>query len=1058
MRNLQEQLEQFYAWEYLGRGHLIWDEPVRLEPPFKPFKRKTFSSHQQPVDDGQSEGILSFLWNNFRRTHEGGGDSEESEATPVNEEEETPSLNLDESSEPIIEIQVLLPESTAISPGLAEQFLRSLDQCQEPIAFEIIGKPDAILIQFAVRPIDAGLIQSQLEAHFPSATILSVSACALTQWDEDQPSLILEFGFTKEFMLPLRDVSSFAQDPIVSIAGAMSSLMDGEISVLQVLIEPLRHPWGLNIERSITQEDGSPFFNDDREFTSACRQKLTHPLYAVVCRIGVQAAEYDRVIHLATNIASSLSMLNHQGGNELVALDNDAYNLDEHRADLLQRKSRRSGMIWNSSELISVVHLPNNTVRIPKLRREGGKTKRAPEIAMGHSLILGENLHAEVSREVSLSDQQRARHMHLIGTSGSGKSTLLFNMICQDIQAGNGCAILDPHGDLVDQIIQIIPEHRMDDVILFDPSDAEFPIGFNILEAHTELEKNLLASDLVSVFKRLTTSWGDQMGAVLHNAILAFLENPKGGTLYDLRRFLVEPDFRNEYLKTVQDIDVVYYWKKEFTMLSGRPQAPLLTRLNTFLGTKTIRYMVSQREKNINFSDVMDGRKIFLAKLSKGLLGTDNSYLLGTLLVAKFYQIAMSRQAIDAALRHPFYLYIDEFHNFICSSMSSILTESRKYGLGLVLAHQEMKQIESRDTDVAGSLIANPQVRVCFRLGDEDARKLAKGFSYFEEKDLQNLGVGEAICRLEKSEYDFNLKVPKPEVSKEDTESPLNRIRQRTRALHATPRTVMEEQLRKEHASLFEEEEPPKAKSKPNSKEQSQSSDPPKTKSHQPESVKKEQLKSEAPDLKSDQKGTDVPGKQSEEPSCQPSTLPCKTQDQKTELPTSESQRPPKHEEIKEYLITEAEKLNYKVDREVLVLDGNGRIDLVFTRGQLKIACEIANTTTDGHEVGNITKCIEAEFTMITVVSALPERLKRIAELFRHTITDIKPDVDFKSPEAFVEILGRFAKADPAGGEVEKSKPTKQQFDFKGSEQSEEAKKQKEKDLIDQLKKNLKKK
>ena len=229
--------------------------------------------------------------------------------------------------------------------------------------------------------------------------------------------------------------------------------------------------------------------------------------------------------------------------------------------------------------------------------------------------------------------------------------------------------------------------------MLLDPSDEAYPVGFNILSAHSELERNLLASDLVSVFRRLSTSFGDQMTTVLGNAILAFLESSEGGTLADLRRFLVEPGFRERFLATVRDPEIVYYWQKEFPLLTGKPQGPILTRLDTFLRPKVIRHMVSQKENRLDFAAIMNGRKILLAKLSQGLIGEENSYLLGTLIVSKLNQIATSRQNMAAAERTPFYLYIDEFHNFVTPSLAAILVGARKYNLGLILAHQELQQL-----------------------------------------------------------------------------------------------------------------------------------------------------------------------------------------------------------------------------------------------------------------------------------------------------------------------------------------------------------------------------
>jgi len=316
----------------------------------------------------------------------------------------------------------------------------------------------------------------------------------------------------------------------------------------------------------------------------------------------------------------------------------------------------------------------------------------APAIATGHPFILGTNIHQGREAEVSVSAEQRLKHTHVIGATGTGKSTLLLSLITQDIEQGNGFAVLDPHGDLIESVLSRVPENRTNDVVLIDPSDTAFPVAFNILTAHSEIEKDILSSDLVAVFRRFSTSWGDQMNSVLANAILAFLENERGGTLMDLRRFLVEKEFREGYLRTVTDPHIAYYWQKEYPLLKSTSIGPILTRLDTFLRPKPIRYMVAQR-RGLDFEKILNTKKILLIKLAQGLIGDENSYILGTTFVSKIYQAAMARQAKAKDERSNFYLYVDEFQNFITPSMSAILSGARKYHLGLILAHQDMQQL-----------------------------------------------------------------------------------------------------------------------------------------------------------------------------------------------------------------------------------------------------------------------------------------------------------------------------------------------------------------------------
>src|SRR5581483_954415 len=281
----------------------------------------------------------------------------------------------------------------------------------------------------------------------------------------------------------------------------------------------------------------------------------------------------------------------------------------------------------------------------------------------------------------------------------------------------------------------------------------------------------------------------------LGNAILAFLESERGGTLVDLRRFLVEMAYRKDYLRTVRDPEVVYYWTKEFPLLTGRPQGPVLTRLDAFLRPKPIRYMVAQNQSRLDFGDILDRGKILLARLSHGAIGAENSYLLGTLLVSKLHQLALGRQRQREEQRRYFWLYIDEFHQFATPSMASILSGARKYRLGLILAHQELQQLDNVP-EVASAVASNAYTRVCFRLSDQDAKKLEPAFTGFTAPDLQNLGTGEAIARVERADLSFNLRTTRPPTT---DERQANQVREDvvrlTRERYAVPRTEVEAAL-----------------------------------------------------------------------------------------------------------------------------------------------------------------------------------------------------------------------------------------------------------------------
>src|ERR1043166_3996073 len=796
---------QFLDWEIRGRGWKVFDAPVAPEPAFRPFFGHYIEDRN--TDDGRKPTALSSFFDRFKK--------KEQPALPDVEEEPEPEWMERES---LLELQTSLPANLNIHRESFEQFLTHLGSCSEPIAFELIGTSDKITAQFASHPDDAGLVRKELQAYFPDAVFVPKESSLDTVWNQssDRATAIVEFGLSREFMLPL---ASGKLDPFIGLCAALSELQANEIGVYQVLFQPVRHHWSENIVRSVTDHEGRPFFVNQPELAHYAEKKVARPLYAAVVRVATRADDFDRTWEIAREMASALRVFAHPQGNELIPLTNDEYPFDAHEEDVLSRQSRRSGMILNADELIGFVHLPSVAVRSPKLLRQIGKTKSAPNSVLSpKGLFLGFNDHSGGRAEVRLNAEQRVRHTHIIGASGTGKSTLLFNLIEQDIANGEGVAVLDPHGDLVERVLGIIPEDRIDDVVLLDPTDEQYSVGFNILSAHSDFEKNLLASDLVSVFRRLSTSWGDQLNSVLNNAILAFLESDTGGTLSDLRRFLLDTEYRNQFLQTVRDPDIVYYWRKGFPQLGGNKYiGPVLTRLDTFLSPKPIRYMVSQQANRLDFANILDSGKIFLAKLPQGQIGKENSFLLGSLLVSKFQQLAMSRHRMSQAERRDHWLYIDEFHAFITPSMAELLTGARKNRLGLILAHHELHQLQ-RDQEVASAVMSHPYTRIAFRVGDADAHSLEKGFASFEARDLQNLEIGKAICRVERSDFDFNLTIPLPP---EEDQTAAALIREQvitsSRKKYALPRSEIEAALLKQVENKIEivEQVPTREKKKP---------------------------------------------------------------------------------------------------------------------------------------------------------------------------------------------------------------------------------------------------
>ena len=961
MNSFAEQLtEQFYRWERRGRGWSVWNLPVELEPPFEPFHfyipqiRSTF-------DDGRRHTILSGLIEIVREAVNPSIYNQGELHQPADTSILTPSPFTNYS--PLCEIGIALPPDEKVSTDQTEQFLLALSACRAPVSFEILGTSESITFQMACREMDFAAVEGALRGYFPGAVLNRhmtnslVTPCANT-------ALAVDFGLSEEFMRPLRTAGSFDPDPLIALLGALEGLQTGETGLLQVLFHSTRFPWTESILRAVSDGTGESFFADAPEMLPLAREKTKRPLFTAVIRVVGYSNSEQRAWEIARGFAGGLVQLADPHSNELIPLTNDSYDQAEHIEDVLRRTSHRSGMILNSCELAMLVHPPSASIRSTKLRRYFTKTRPAPTSVNGHDLVLGENLHRGEITKVSLDIRQRLNHMHMIGATGTGKSTLLHNLIVQDIEQGLGLAVIDPHGDLIERVISCIPRKRFKDVILFDPADPENPIGVNILSAKSEAERNVAASDLVAVFQRMSTSWGDQMTVVLGNAIQSFLESDRGGTLLDLRRFLLEDDFRKDFLRSVKDQEVRYFWEKQHQILRGGTLGAILTRLDTFLRPKIIRRVVSPSVE-IQFDVIMNQGKILLVKLAQGLIGEENSTLLGTLIVSKLHQAAMARQALQAKERTPFFLYIDEFQNFITLSLAGVLSGTRKYGLGLILAHQDLRQIFNQDTGVANSVISNPGTRICFRVGDFDAQKLQEGLAHFTAQDLQSLGLGEAIARIEKSDDDFNLKIYSPRiVNPETAKSRRKRIIELSHEGFHLERTAgIEDTPGKETTSVISESPTTTA------------SEIVQRSIHPSPSRKDQEAKFQIAEC----------------------TLSPPVTDDKTLS---------QHRYLQTLIKRMAEDRGFRAIIEEPTPDGSGRIDVGLEQNGRRIACEISVTTDEEQEFHNIEKCLSAGYDKIILCSPDRKKLCRIeAYASRKVDREDQDKISYFEPETLFAFL-----------------------------------------------------
>ena len=355
----------------------------------------------------------------------------------------------------------------------------------------------------------------------------------------------------------------------------------------------------------------------------------------------------------------------------------------------------------------------------------------------------------DIRKVFGIKEKNRRGHMYIIGKTGTGKSSLIANMALSDIRAGNGIGLLDPHGDLSEDILNRIPKERINDVVYFNPADMEFPVGFNPLEKVPRDKQHLIVSGIISVFRKIWSEfWGPRLEHILRYSLFTLLEYP-GSTLLDLPRLLTDPAFRKEIFTHLSQREILSFWYNEFDKYSAwlRSEAisPILNKVGQFLVNLPLRNIIGQSKSTFDLREITDGKKILVANLAKGKIGEDNTSVLGSLLLTEIWLKMLGRANMREDERTPYYLYVDEFHSFMTLSFAAILSESRKYGLNMVMANQYLTQLDEK---VRGAIFGNVGSIISFRVGAEDAKYLAKEFSPFSENDFTNLPNHDIYLRL----------------------------------------------------------------------------------------------------------------------------------------------------------------------------------------------------------------------------------------------------------------------------------------------------------------------
>ena len=446
----------------------------------------------------------------------------------------------------------------------------------------------------------------------------------------------------------------------------------------------------------------------------------------------------------------------------------------------IQNHDTESSYILNTLELATIWHLPNREINIPNI----AWGKRFALDTPDNLPIAYENMSDEEKKDLTfigktqyknkdviygIRGKDRLRHVYIVGKTGSGKSWLINNMAIEDIRKGAGIAVLDPHGDAIDAIMDFIPKSRINDVCYFNPADPDYAYPLNILEVHNNSQRELIVSGIIGIFYKLySNSWGPRLEHILRNVLftLVYTEN---ATLADILRILSDAKYRKKIVDTIEDPLIKQFWKSEFDGMSDKfaneAISPILNKVGQFVTSPLIRKVIAYPKSKVNIQEIMDNKKIFLCDLSQGKLGEDNATLLGSMLITQIQISAMNRAFIAEDKRVPFYLYVDEFQNFATSSFTKILSEARKYKLGLTLANQYITQI---DPLIMGAIFGNIGSITSFNVGAKDADIIYKEFgSEIEAEDLTTMNKFQMLTRItidgsmSKTFSSYSLTLPK---------------------------------------------------------------------------------------------------------------------------------------------------------------------------------------------------------------------------------------------------------------------------------------------------------
>lgn len=735
--------------------------------------------------------------------------------------------------------------STLAGLKASRGFSKWLTGREDYFSFEVVAHNGLIYFYIDVPRAKRPFLEQQIHAQFPGAQIEEK-----LDYNLFHPDSAIIGGYLKtdnNTILPIKTYKEMDSDPLAAPLDALAKIapQDGSSAAIQFIIRSAPKAWrrkGVSVVREVKKgkkfeevlhgsgfmknlaslgktfkdtvapEQKDPTKNDhyqlsamEEEMLKGIEQKISKGGLDVTIRV-LSSAKNDETAKLnLDNLINAYSQLNlYRFGNSFKA--EIPKNQSRLIRDFIYRGfNEKRFSIFNTEEFASLWHLPLPSTETPNIKWLGGRKSPPPPNVHRSGLKIGFVKYRGTTTDIHLGEKDRRRHMYIIGKSGSGKSVLISNLARQDIQAGKGVCIVDPHGDLVNEVLGHIPKHRVDDVVIFNPSDLDRPLGLNMLQADSAEQRDFAVQEMIGIFYKLfpPEMIGPMFEHQMRNVMLTLMadvDNP--GTVIDIPRMFTDDEYVKQYLAKVTDPVVRAFWEKEMAKTSDFHKSEMLgylvSKVGRFVGNSMMRNIMGQQKSGFDFRKIMDEGKILMVNLSKGTTGEVNSKLLGLIVVAKLQMAAMGRADMEEADRKDFYLYIDEFQNFVTDSIATILSEARKYKLDLIIAHQYMGQLvdDKGKSEIRDAVLGNVGTICVGRVGPDDVDVLSKEFApTFGSYDLLNPPQFSYYTKMlidNESSKPFNMLAYPP---KEGSIELANAIKELSRLKYGRDRRIVEAEI-----------------------------------------------------------------------------------------------------------------------------------------------------------------------------------------------------------------------------------------------------------------------